>query len=98
MSGFGTESGGITTAAGVLREAADSTATALSTVDTSVCANVGPGRLGAAAAGLLEAAKRDLGGVLGAVTEDARRAEAALAGYTDLDERAAADLRGAVGD
>lgn len=98
MSGFDTESGGIATAAGVLRDAVDATENAMSTVDTSGCANLGPGRLGAAAAELLTAAQRDLDGVLGAVTEDARQLDSARAGYTDLDESAAANLRGAAGD
>jgi hypothetical protein len=98
VSGFDTESDGIATAARVLRAAVDTTGTAMSTVDTSACANLGPGRLGPAAADLLEAAKQDLGEALDAVTEDARHLDATRADYTDLDERAAADLRRLAGD
>lgn len=97
MAGFDTDSAGITAAAGVLHDAVDSLRSSMSTVDSSVCAHVGPGRLGAAAAGLLDGVLADLDGVLGAVTEDAHRIEAARTGYTELDETAAAHLRGIAG-
>lgn len=96
MSGFDAESDGITTAAGVLHDAVETMSGTITTLDGAACANLGPGRLGGLVAELLTAARTDLGGVLDAVAEDARQAEAALAGYTDLDERAAENFRGSV--
>lgn len=91
MSGYQADPDAIGAAAGVLRETLGTVATARDHLDASVCAGIGPGRLATVAARRTEEARRDLDGVLRAITEDAERAHAAARQYTDADQ-AAADL------
>jgi hypothetical protein len=91
MSGYHADPYAIGAAAGVLRETLDSVATARDRLDADVCVGIGPGRLGAVAAGLTGEARRDLDGVLHAITQNAELALATARRYTE-DDQAAADL------
>ena len=98
MDGYRVDPAAIGAAGGALRGTADTLSAARDQLDAGVCAAVGPGRLGAAAAGLSEDARRDLDRVLGAVLGDAELANAAARGYADHDQAAAETLRGQAGD
>lgn len=91
MSGYRADLDAITAAASVLRSTVDSLASVRDRLDTTVCAGIGPERLGAVAASLTEDARADLDRVRRAVIEDAELVDLAARGYADAD-RAAAEL------
>jgi len=84
-SGFAADLPAIGATAKALRSTADSVAAAVADLDASACADLGPGRLGGAAAALVADARADLGRVLGAVTADADLAEQVRDSYAELD-------------
>jgi len=92
VSGYRADLDAIGAAGRVLRDTVDTVSAALGHLDGGVCATVGPGRLGAALAGLTEDARSDLRRVLGSVTEDAERVRAAVREYAEHDQAAADEL------
>lgn len=95
MSGFEADLAAIGVTADVLGSAAESVATAVARLDG--CSGLGPGRLDTVAGALISDARRELSGVLRAVTDDAALVESARAGYAALDEDAVHTLRRAGG-
>lgn len=90
MAGYQAELAALAAASGVLRETVDLVDTARDQLDAGACADLGPGRLGPAAARLVDDARQDLDRVHETVTDDAERLAGAERGYGELD-RAAAD-------
>jgi hypothetical protein len=98
LSGYHADLDAITDAAGVLRAAADSLSAVAANLDTGLCVGIGPGRLGAVAAGVTEDAREALDSARRAVVEDAGLADAAARGYADADWAAAERLAGRAGE
>jgi hypothetical protein len=92
LSGYRADLDAITDAAGVLRAAVDSLSNVAANLDAGVCASIGPGRLGAVAAGITEDAREALDSARRAMVEDAGLADAAARGYADADWAAAERL------
>jgi hypothetical protein len=96
VSGFEADLAAIGVTAGVLGSAAESVAAAADRLDG--CAGLGPGRLDGVVGALIDDTRRELTGVLHAVTDDAALVESIRGGYATLDEDAADRLRRAGGD
>jgi hypothetical protein len=96
VSGFEADLAAIGVTAGVLGSAAESVAAAVDHLDG--CAGLGPGRLDGVVGALVDDTRRELSGVLHAVTDDAALVESIRGGYATLDEDAADRLRRAGGD
>lgn len=92
MSGFEADLAAIATTVSVLRATADAVTAAAGDLDASASAAVGPGRLGPAAAGLVDGARQDLDRVLAAVSADADLVEQVRRSYAELDLDVAARL------
>lgn len=92
MSGYRADSDAIRTAGRMLDDTVDAVAGALAHLDVGGCANLGPGRLGPAAAALTEEARQDLDRVLGSIAADAALLRSAVAAYAEQDRRSADEL------
>ena len=98
MSGYRADLDAITAARGVLRETVDSLSTAWERLDAGVGADIGPGRLGAAAVNLIQDARAYLDRVRRTVAEDAELVDAAARRYADADRAAAEQLSRRAGE
>jgi hypothetical protein len=96
VSGFEADLAAIGVTARTLGSAAESVSTAAARLRG--CAGLGPGRLDEVAGALVADTRRELTGVLRAVTDDAALVESIRHGYADLDSDAAQALRRAGGD
>ncbi|HEU5469717.1 MAG TPA: hypothetical protein VFV67_03620 [Actinophytocola sp.] len=90
MAGYRADLDAIHAAGRVLTGTVDAVAAALDGLDGGLCAVLGPGRLGPAAAALTEHTRQDLDRVLAAITDNAGLVRSAAAAYAEQD-RAAAD-------
>jgi hypothetical protein len=88
MSGYRADLDAITAARGALLSTVDTLAVGL---DSGACASLGPDRLAAAAAAVIEEARAELDRVRRAIAEDAELVAAAGREYAEAD-RAAAEL------
>ena len=96
MSGFEADLAAIGITARTLGSAAESVSTAADSLDGR--AGLGPGRLDEVAGVLIADTRRELTGVLRAITEDAALVESIRDGYDTVDSDAAEALRRAGGE
>lgn len=97
MSGFEADLAAAAASARLLRSTADSVSSAAERLDGNTCARLGPGRLPALAAGLIEDTKRDLDSALAVLGEHAELVDSVLGQYAELDSSAAELLRRTAG-
>ncbi|HET9138695.1 hypothetical protein [Actinophytocola sp.] len=94
MSGYRADPEAIRSAGRMLEDTVESVAAALADLDPGRCADLGPGRLGPAAAALTEQTRADLDRALGAVTADVTVLRSAGTAYAEQERRAADRLSG----
>lgn len=94
MSGYRVDPAALGAASRVLTGTADTVSAALDRLDPAVCAAIGPGRLGAVAAGVTEGARSHLDRIARAAGHAAELLDSAARGYAEHDQAAADELRG----